>query len=94
MQFEHCIHSTRGPARAHGEIGSVLSVTSESRRALESYERSLAIYKELVNVRDRETKDAAKIEMQRVRKIIVALVHEPPEPGGTKHKALSSRYKN
>lgn len=64
-------------ARAHGEIGSVFSVTGESRRALESYERSMTIYKELVYARDRETREAVKVEMQRVRKVIAALTQAP-----------------
>ena len=67
-----------GAARAHSEIGSVLSATNEPTRALESYERSLAIYKSLLDYRNVETRNAAKIEMQRVRKMITALLQTVP----------------
>jgi tetratricopeptide (TPR) repeat protein len=68
-----------GAARAHSEIGSVLSVTNEPKRALESYERSLAIYKTLLGYRNVETRNAAKVEMQRLRKIITALLQTVPK---------------
>ncbi len=67
-----------GAARAHSEIGSVLSATNDPTRALDSYERSLAIYKSLVDSRNVETRNAAKIEMQRLRKMITALLQTVP----------------
>jgi tetratricopeptide (TPR) repeat protein len=65
-------------ARAHSEIGSVFAETNQAKQALESYQRSLEIYKSLLNDSDAETKNAAKIEMQRLRKIVTALLQQAP----------------
>ena len=65
-------------ARAHSEIGSVFAETNQAKQALESYQRSLEIYKSLLNDSDVETRNAAKIEMQRLRKIVTALLQQAP----------------
>ncbi len=65
-------------ARAHSEIGSVLAETNKPIKALEAYKRSQEIYMGLLKDSDPETKKAAKIEMQRLRKIITALLQIMP----------------
>lgn len=65
-------------ARAHSEIGSVFAETNHAKQALESYQRSLEIYKSLLNDSDAETRNSAKTEMQRVRKIVTALLQQAP----------------
>ena len=67
-------------ARALSELGSVFAETSEPQRALESYQRSLETYKNLLDdsKTDAEVRNAAKVEMQRVRKIITALRQQAP----------------
>ncbi|HUS12037.1 MAG TPA: hypothetical protein VMZ30_16350 [Pyrinomonadaceae bacterium] len=65
-------------ARAHSEIGSVFAETNKPMQALESYKRSQEIYTGLLKDSDAETKNEAKIEMQRLRKIITALLQTVP----------------
>ncbi|HYU97970.1 MAG TPA: hypothetical protein VE977_04035 [Pyrinomonadaceae bacterium] len=67
-------------ARALSELGSVFAETNEPQRALESYQRSLETYKSLLDdsKTDAEVRNAAKVEMQRVRKIITALRQQAP----------------
>lgn len=65
-------------ARAHSEIGSVFAETNKPMQALESYKRSQEIYTGLLKDSDAETKNAAKIEMPRLRKNITALLQTLP----------------
>lgn len=51
---------------------------NRAKQALESYQRSLEIYRSLLNNSDAETRNAAKIEMQRLRKIVTALLQHAP----------------
>jgi len=67
-------------ARALSELGSVFAETNEPQRSLESYQRSLETYKNLLDdsKTDAEVRNSAKIEMQRLRKIITALLQQVP----------------
>jgi len=65
-------------ARAQSELGSVFAELNDPERAMESYQRSLNIYKSLVTDSDAETSNAAKREMQLVRKTITALLQTMP----------------
>lgn len=67
-------------ARALSELGSVFAETNEPQRALESYQRSLETYKSLLDdsKTDAEVRSATKVEMQRLRKIVTALLQQVP----------------